>query len=50
MEPKNWIDRIERILKELMQVVQDTHNNYNNNAPEQLELPPRAEVVGRTTF
>ena len=51
VEPEGQIDCIERILEGLVQVVQDTHNNHNNNALEQPEIPvPRAKVVGRTTI
>ena len=56
IELEGRIDRIKRILEELVQVVQDTHNN-TTNAPEppvvlvQRAVPvPRAEVVGRTTI
>ena len=49
-EPEGQIDRIERILEELVQVVQDTQSN-TTNAPEQLTIPvPRAEVVNPTTL
>ena len=34
MEPKGRIDRIERILEGLVQVVQDAHNNNHDNAPQ----------------
>ena len=49
-EPKGRIDCIKRILKELVQVVQDTQSN-TANALEQPVIPvPRAEVVNRTTI
>ena len=49
-ESEGQIDYIERILKELIQEVQDTQSN-TTNAPEQSEIPvPRAEVVNCTTI
>ena len=55
-EPKGQIDRIERILEELVQVVQDTRSN-TANAPEPPVVPwqltvlvPRVEVVNCTTI
>ena len=45
------IDRIERILEGLVQVVKDDHNNNNVGAPEESAVQaPRAEVVARTTI
>ena len=50
VELEGRIDHMERILEEVVQVVQDTHNN-TGNAPEPLIVPlARAELVGHTTI
>ena len=51
IEPECQINRIEKILEGLIQVVQDNHNNNNVEAPEESAVQvPRAEVVARTTI
>ena len=51
VEPEGWIDRIERILEEFVQVVQDNHNNNNAEALEESAVQmPRAKVVTHTTI
>ena len=50
VEPKSRIDCIERILEELVQVVQDIQSNTANAPEQQAILVPRAEVVNRTTI
>ena len=47
-EPEAQIDRIERILAGLVQVVQDTHSNTANEQPT--VHAPRAEAVVPTTI
>ncbi|GFS38885.1 hypothetical protein Acr_00g0059970 [Actinidia rufa] len=50
-ELKGQIDRIERILEGLVQVVQDAHNNNHDNAPQQRAmLMPRVEMMNHTTI
>ena len=51
VEPEGRIDRIERILEGLVQVVQEAHNNNHDNAPQQPAMPvPGAKVMYRTTI
>ena len=50
-EPEGRIDRIERILEGLMQVVQDAHNNNHDNAMQQPAMQmPGVEMMNRTTI
>ena len=42
VEPEGRIDRIERILEGLVQVIQDAHNNNHDNAPQQ----PTMQMLG----
>ena len=50
VKPKGRIDRIERILEGLVQVVQDAHNNNNHdNTPQQPDMQmPGVEIMNRT--
>ena len=51
VEPEGRIDRIERILEGLVQVVQDNHNNNNAEALEEPAVQmPRAEEMTHTTI
>ncbi|GFS46137.1 hypothetical protein Acr_00g0100340 [Actinidia rufa] len=51
VEPEGRIDRIERILEGLVQVIQDAHNNSHDNAPQQLAMQmPGVEMMNRTTI
>ena len=48
-KPEGRIDRIERILEGLVQVVQDAHNNNHDNVPQQPAMPiPGVEMINRT--
>ena len=48
-EPEGQIDRIERILEGLVQVVQDAHNNNHDNAPQQPAMQmPGVEMMNHT--
>ena len=50
-EPEGRIDRIERILEGLVQVIQDAHNNNHDNAPQQPAMQmPGVEMMNRTTI
>ena len=51
VEPEGRIDRIERILEGLVQVVQDNHNDNNaETSEEQAVQVPREKVMARTTI
>ena len=51
VEPEGLIDRIERILEGLVQLVQNAHNNNHDNAPQQpAMLVPGAKVMHHTTI
>ena len=50
VDPESRIDHIEKILEELVQVVQDTQSNTANALEQPAILVPRAEVVIRTTI
>ena len=50
-ELEGRIDRIERILEGLVQVVQDAYNNNHDNAPQQPAMQmPGVEMMNRTTI
>ena len=51
-EPKYQVDRIDRILEGLVQVIHDVHNNNNHDdAPQQPAMPiPGAGAMPRTTI
>ena len=49
-EPEAQIDRIERILSGLVQVVQDAHSNTTNEQEQPAVQVPRAEAVVQTTI